>query len=233
MAVIYNSPKIVTDGLVLCLDAANKLSYSGEGTSWTDLISGSNGTLTNGPTFSDNGQGSISFDKSDDYVDTNQQIPFDNSDPFTLCAWVYTYDASNNQIINNENTTYRGYQLAIDPNGKLFIFFRSVAGSNYMGKRSNSVFPTNTWKYCVGVHDGSSDVSGLSLYVDAVLQSATNVANSLTTTTVTDETTWVGKRRASSNGPFSGQISLAKIYNRVLGSEEIKQNYNATKGRFQ
>ena len=86
MAVIYNSPKIVTDGLVLCLDAANKLSYTGMGNTWTDLISRSNGTLTNGPTFSDNGQGSISFDKSDDYVDTNQQVPFDNSDPFTLCA---------------------------------------------------------------------------------------------------------------------------------------------------
>jgi len=226
--------KIVTDGLVLCLDAASKRSYPGTGTTWTDLISGSNGTLTNGPTFSDNGYGSISFDKSNDYVDTNQQISFDKSDPFTLCAWVYTYDASNNQIINNENTDYRGYQLAIDSNSRLFVFFRSVVSSNYMGKRSNSVFPTNTWKYCVAVHDGSSDVSGLSLYVDAVFQSATtNVANSLTTTTVTDETTWIGRRRAVTNGPFYGQISLAKIYNKALSPEEIKQNYNSTRGRFE
>ncbi len=230
---INRGGKIVTDGLVLCLDAASKRSYPGTGTAWTDLSSNNNATLLNGSVFSDNGQGSISFDKSNDYVDTNQQIPFDNSDPFTLCAWVYTYDANNNQIINNENTAYRGYQLAIDSNGKLFVFFRSVVSSNYMGKRSNSVFPTNTWKYCVAVHDGSSDVSGLSLYLDAVLQSATNVANSLTGTTVTDKTTWVGRRRAVTNGPFSGQISLAKIYNRALTSEEIVQNYNSTRGRFE
>jgi hypothetical protein len=49
----YNfSPKIITDGLVLYLDAANTRSYPGSGTVWTDLSRvGNNGTLTNGPTF--------------------------------------------------------------------------------------------------------------------------------------------------------------------------------------
>ena len=47
MATNYN-PKIVTDGLVLCLDAANTKSYSGSGTTWTDISGKSNnGTLTN------------------------------------------------------------------------------------------------------------------------------------------------------------------------------------------
>ena len=36
MGVNYN-PKIVTDGLVLCLDAANKRSYPGSGSTWNDL----------------------------------------------------------------------------------------------------------------------------------------------------------------------------------------------------
>ena len=40
-------PNFVTDGLVLCLDAANTRSYSGSGTVWTDLMGNGNGAITN------------------------------------------------------------------------------------------------------------------------------------------------------------------------------------------
>ena len=59
---LTHSPRIITDGLVLCLDAANKQSYPGSGTVWTDLAGSNNGTLTNGPTFSSANGGSIVFD---------------------------------------------------------------------------------------------------------------------------------------------------------------------------
>jgi hypothetical protein len=56
-------PGIVTDGLVLSLDAANKKSYPGSGTAWTDLSgAGKSGTLTNGPVFSSDNVGIIDFD---------------------------------------------------------------------------------------------------------------------------------------------------------------------------
>ena len=42
---LNHSPSIVTDGLVLCLDAANKRSYPGTGTAWTDLKGVNNGSL--------------------------------------------------------------------------------------------------------------------------------------------------------------------------------------------
>ena len=68
MAFIH-SPKLVTNGLVLCLDAANKLSYPGSGTTWYDLSgNANNGTLTNGPTFNSANSGSIVFDYIDDYI---------------------------------------------------------------------------------------------------------------------------------------------------------------------
>ena len=62
MAVTYNIKKMVTDGLVLCLDAANTKSYPGSGTTWSDLIESNNGTLVNGPTYSSADGGSIVFD---------------------------------------------------------------------------------------------------------------------------------------------------------------------------
>ena len=69
----FHSPNIVTDGLVLCLDAADKTSYSGSihgGTiaTWTDLSSnGNNGTFNN-TTFDSGSGGNINFDGTDDYV---------------------------------------------------------------------------------------------------------------------------------------------------------------------
>jgi len=67
---MFTGPDIVTDGLVLALDAANVKSYPGSGTTWRDLSGNDgNGTLTAGPTFSTDNGGVISFDGSDDAVD--------------------------------------------------------------------------------------------------------------------------------------------------------------------
>ena len=57
---------IQTDGLIFYVDSAYKKSYLGSGTTWNDLGGSNNGTLTNGPTFTDK---SVVFDGSDDYVD--------------------------------------------------------------------------------------------------------------------------------------------------------------------
>jgi uncharacterized delta-60 repeat protein len=64
----HYGPKVVTDGLVLALDAADRISYPGSGTTWTDLSGrGNTGTLTNGPTYSSNNLGALNFDGIDDY----------------------------------------------------------------------------------------------------------------------------------------------------------------------
>ena len=55
------SPKIVTDGLVFYLDAANTKSYIGSGTTWTDLSRGDNSGILNGAVFNSLNGGSISL----------------------------------------------------------------------------------------------------------------------------------------------------------------------------
>ena len=65
---LSHSPSIVTNGLVLCLDAANSKSYPGSGTTWTDLSGrGNNGTLVNGVGYNSGNLGSLVFDGVDDY----------------------------------------------------------------------------------------------------------------------------------------------------------------------
>ena len=68
MATSY-SPKIITDGLVLALDAGDIKSYPGTGTTWKDRSGNAlNGTLLNSPTFSGANKGDFSFDATNESV---------------------------------------------------------------------------------------------------------------------------------------------------------------------
>ena len=78
---LTHSPRIVTDGLVFCVDPANARSYPGTGTTLTDLEGSNNGTLTNGPTFSSNNRGVFTLDGTNDYIavaDSSENFTFAN-----------------------------------------------------------------------------------------------------------------------------------------------------------
>ena len=112
----YRGPKIVTNGLVLYLDAANKKSYPGTGTTWTDLSGlGNNGTLTNGPTFNSANGGSIVFDGVDDYVSVANNSSL-NASTQTVSVWYYaqTISLSRSATILGKHDTagsYNGYNF--------------------------------------------------------------------------------------------------------------------------
>ena len=73
---LSHSPSIITQNLVLCLDAANSKSYPGSGTTWYNLIPGGvNGTLTNGPTYSSANGGVIALDGVNDYISLTNSLP--------------------------------------------------------------------------------------------------------------------------------------------------------------
>jgi hypothetical protein len=85
---IFRGPNIVRSGLALALDAADKNSYRGTGTTWKDLSGNAyNGTLTNGPTFSNINGGTIVFDGTNDYVSIPSNSNFNNGNNITVEAW--------------------------------------------------------------------------------------------------------------------------------------------------
>ena len=87
MAFSY-SPKIVTNGLVLCLDAANRRSYPGAGTAWTDLSGNNNhATLINGPIFNNINTGNIIFDGTNDTSSFGNVLNL-RTNNFTLIQWI-------------------------------------------------------------------------------------------------------------------------------------------------
>lgn len=97
----YRGPHIVTDGLVLALDAANPTSYPGSGTTWRDLSGNNNsGSLVNGPTFNSVNGGSIVFDGSNDYVN----IPYagNTSNSFTFTIVMKCNNMDSNTSLNRQ-----------------------------------------------------------------------------------------------------------------------------------
>ncbi len=228
-------PKIVTNGLVLTLDAGSTKSYSGLGTTWKDLSgNGNNVTLTNGPTFNSADGGSIVFDGIDDYVLQNAFI--DAGSNFSVFAWIKPgggIDVRNGIIGNSYPYNSRqGFFLSTATNyaGTLNTFFISI-GSDvaYMTAANNSI-TLNTWNYVGGtVINGGEDIK---LYVNGTETSYFGGVLSSGTITYSTNQFYVGARVGGNLEPFVGNIATSQIYNRVLSSTEILQNYNAQKGRF-
>jgi len=206
-------PKIVTDGLALCLDAGNTKSYSGSGTVWTNLMrNGNDGTLTNGPAFNSEDKGSIVFDGTDDHVDCGT-VP--TGGKITVSCWMKMSTGSIDQHLVDSYLS--SWFLAINASNKPYFFNSVTSHSN------GPVLSTSIWYMITGVQSSTLD-----LYVNGVLADTIASDVSLTTNNV-----WIGRWwRFGGRRPFSGNISQVSIYNRALLANEILQNYNATKGRF-
>jgi len=221
---ISRGPKIVSSGLVLCLDAANKLSYPGTGTTWTDLSgNGNNGTLTNGPTFNAGNQGSIVFDGTNDYIDVGNKTIALNSG-FTVDTWV-KLNSNNRQQGFFGISSYPSYitDFWMNTDNRMRFEFGIGAGdSPYI--YSLQSFNTTSWYNVVGTVTNSL----ISLYINGIFENSTGI--SYTITQISGNVS-IGSYNTSAYYS-SANISSNKIYNRSLSATEILQNYNATKGRF-
>lgn len=221
----YYSPKVITDGLVFCMDAANQKSYIGSGTTWNDISGNSAvGTLTNGPTFSGTNGGSIVFDGTNDYVDIPQTSALQITDKISLEAWIYPTKNSGTQnvICKSSNSQNTGYIYPRTDNGwASSVFYLNIGG----WKTLSANWPgLNAWYHTVGVYDGARMYIYINNFMWAsVIQSGTisTNSNSLTLGTQPGFTEY-----------FGGNIAVAKVYNRALSAAEIANNYFATKAKF-
>jgi hypothetical protein len=233
MATQFANGKIVTDGLVLCLDAADLNSYPTTGTTWFDLAGSNNGTLTNGPTFSGTGaSSSIVFDGSDDrvVVPNSPNIDFNTSESFTVCYWFYTtskgvdtgYDAHVGKISSNgwvANLNWTSFAIGDYP--QLRWWLNGVVSTTY-----NTTKPyLNNWRYvCMSVD--RSNTSG-NIFEDGVRVASANIG---TIDVSNSGQLLIGTDVFGSH--FIGRFSIVQLYDKALTNSEIIQNYNAQKGRF-
>lgn len=221
MATNYN-PQIVTDGLVLYLDAGNRRSYSGTGTTWTDLSqNNNNGTLVNSPTFFTGNLGSLILNGTNQYISTTAIIQAaTNSNLQTFSAW-----------LNSSSGSLFGSDASSNGQFHLLIYLSSTNNLNFYES------------YYGGVSGETIDT------VSVVLKSANNVVvvktapekydvylngekvlNQVTKKASLNSNFNAGRFYATSF--FGSNISNYSIYNRALSESEIKQNFNALCGRY-
>jgi hypothetical protein len=230
------SPKIVTDGLVLYLDAANTRSYPGSGTTWTDLSrGGNNGSLINGPTFNSGNGGSIVFDGTDDYVSTTYTTPIGTGE-ISYSIWIkYTTSQLGVFIAKRlDAPTYQQFSIYIagDANGntsgtKIAISDVQTVSLLRAGISTNS-YNDDKWHYIVGTRTSTTTM----LYVDGIL--VTSLSSAAINLSASSKL-FIGRSgndQTVAGAPFSGSIANFQIYNRALSLTEVLRNYNATKTRF-
>jgi hypothetical protein len=215
---------IVTNGLVLNLDSANKDSYPGTGTTWNNTISNSyNGTLNNGPSFLSNINGGvIAFDGVDDEV-TGPKPTFSAVTLEYYCkltgnstgGYPHIVMSGNTFIGFIGNTSSARFRIAINP------------GAGYSEITSDLLNPSTNFNLYSMTYDGTT----VRMYVNGVLQS--NTMNIPPTFSLMDGNAYyLNATTTPSYDKAPNQIPIFRLYNRALSTTEVLQNYNAQKIRF-
>jgi len=235
MATQYAFGKIVTNGLVLALDAADRNSYVSGSTTWNDLSGNSNtGTLTNGPTFNSANGGSIVFDGTNDRVDSTVNNIVPNS--WTVGSWlintkttgVSVFIAKSGGAPNYDQNMLLGWSST---NANRFYVSGKTTTGIYYSSCTSSFSPSTSSIYnVVGTFD--SNTTTLSLYINGVLDNTKIVGAVFTTGSNLPIQIGCSDGTSSPGNFMRGSIYNTLIYNRALSAAEIAQNYNAQKSRF-
>ena len=214
---LFHSPRTVTDGLVLCLDAANQKSYPGTGTTWTDLSgNGNTGTLTNGPTFDSSNGGSIVFDGIDDYISLGH---VGNTSSFSHEVFLRPTQVTKDQMYIGYNSIAAHYVRITSSRAYLSV---SAAGQKVFHHTQTLV--NNQFYHIVSIYNGVQ----LKIYVN----------NNLGTGTVLNAalagwgTSRIGRWRDTDQRSFVGDIYCLRSYDRELTAAEVQQNFEALRGRY-
>jgi hypothetical protein len=227
MAFSY-SPKIVTDGLVLYLDAGNPYSYVSGSTNWNDLSrSMLSGSLVNGPTYNTGSLGSIVFDGVNDRVDLSNATSLWTSN-FTINFYIKSNVLGNQFIFSNgsygsaaTNIWFGGLALS-----SFDVHLRRTDGTGAVGYTFALPINYNILGYYTVIYNTADNT--LKLYQNS------NLVESKNTSLVNPSWMPNGWRIGNSEGwtSLNGNIYNFTIYNRALSAQEVLQNYNATKTRF-
>jgi hypothetical protein len=219
-----NGGRIVTDGLVLSLDAADQNSYISGSTTWNDLSgNGNNATLVNGPTFSSVNNGSIVTSGSA-YISTPLYLPSPSTTPTTFeIVFKNNGTAGSYGLIGNSQYLAYGFAVVL-PNPSL-TQIRCTYNNSGSSSEFDVIYDSSVVSMCTYIFNGTTR----SVYRNGVfLQSNTAGFNAL----VSPNPISIGA--VGQGGYPLGQLNiyLTKVYNRALSSQEILQNYNVSKARF-
>lgn len=228
---LSHSPRVVADGLVLYLDAANPRSYPGTGPAWTDLSGNdNNATLVNSPTLN---SGYFTFNGLNQYGFIPYTTSLAPTGAITLSSWVRTDWQTTSSVRVISKTEGGGYQLSLnDISGQVGCTIH-VGGTYRYSTVAKATISTG-WHNMLSTCDGRF----VRLYFDSILINTIDIGSTLALTYGVNNNFVIaaeaagGPSNSIAGGYLAGDISSIQVYNRVLSQQEVHQNFNALRGRF-
>jgi len=225
--IVYDS-SFNSNGALLYLNAGDSASYSGSGTTWTDLSTyQNNATLTNSPPWTNVGTGSyFSFNG------TNQFAPVTTSKMNVAYTGKTTMFAIRTVNANTGNAIYRNLFGGDGNNRNFNTYMYHVSGSTWQMQFSTG--PNAPW---AGPISASFTVTDNEWIIIAVTQTTGGVVTYYvngqqigTPATGVTFSQFINsgiEAVARSDNYWRGDMGVCAIYSRALTADEIKQNYNA------
>ncbi len=216
MGINYGPPPIVTKGLIFCVDALDKHSYPGTGTTWTDVIGGNDGTFNSSPSWNSSGY----FDFNGYRSTHGNDSSLDLTSAITLSTWFNADDTSGFKcwMGKGQNLTY----MMFFNGSKIRMRIGGNLAANAIDSASD--YTTGTWANVVGTYDGSN----MKIYINGSLDQTKARSGTIPTNSAN-----LGVGHDGAGGLiFDGKIAASSIYNRALTLSEVQQNFNAQRSRF-
>ena len=212
----FTGPNIVTDGLLIAIDAGSGRSYSGSGTSVSNIIDDSTYTLQNSLSKVSDKGGTWDYDGTDDYI-SGPSMSFGTLLVYTIAFWARR-DSENKMYISTNNGNFYWY------GDNSWRYVTAGTAAEYYYPKSVSI-PVGTWGYYVATYDGANT----KIYRQGVYEGAKATTGSVNI----DSLTWqFGKHASSGSFYFNGLGGDIFWYNKALTQAEVTQNFNAQKSRF-
>ena len=210
----FVGPNIVTDGLLIAIDAGSTRSYSGSGTSVSNIIDDSTYTLQNSLSKVSDKGGTWDYDGVDDYI-SGPITSFGTLTEYTIAFWARR-DTENRMYVSTSNNHFYWY------GDNSWRYVTSAGGGEYYYPKSVSI-PNGTWGYYVATYDGAN----VKVYRQGVYEGA----KAATGTVSLGNNTFVFGRMGGGYY-FDGLGGDIFWYNKALTQAEVTQNFNAQRSRF-
>ena len=236
---VTGTPRMITDGLVLYVDAANTKSYPGSGTNWFDLLQSEfSGSLQNGVLFGTEANGIMRFDGTNDYIRISHNSKFNLPTAYTISYWlkigkvIWTFgDLIISKRLDGQNINYQTYvgsgSTTTTPGPYYSVGFGGNTAGSFWGvglSGSAQQLELNKWYHIAGTYLSNR----LEIYVNGLFITGSSGLPALATSTANINISGYN----NGGNPISGSMGNVWIYNRALSASEVLQNYEATRERF-
>jgi hypothetical protein len=215
---ILPTQSLITDGLVLRLDAADSTSYGGSGTTWTDIAgTAQNITFTGSPTYTSTPPSYFTFNGVNQYgLGSGAVLP---TTTYTKSVWVYLNGYQDNNIVSGD-----GHFIFMYNGSTQKIYCGHSNWASYIAYPSTNTINLSTW-YNITLTFNTTD--GMKLYINGILDSTYTAQK-----TAHNGTGTINLATFNGGNLLNGRISKVYCYNRSITADEVLQNYNFDKSKY-